>query len=104
MKILIEIQDNKANFFLELLKSFKFIKSQKVIDEEEYDPEFVKKNKSKKTSLKRSLFYVRVKGLEPPHLSALEPKSSVSTNFTTPAFSCVQRYQILELKSYFSLK
>ncbi len=43
MKILIEIQDNKANFFLELLKSFKFIKSQKIIDDESYDPKFVRK-------------------------------------------------------------
>ena len=30
---------------------------------------------------------VRVEGLEPPRLSALDPKSSVSTNFTTPARS-----------------
>ncbi len=52
MKILIEIQDNKANFFLELLKSFKFIKSQKVIDEEEYDPEFVKKIKESQKEIK----------------------------------------------------
>ena len=29
---------------------------------------------------------VRVEGLEPPRLTALDPKSSVSTNFTTPAF------------------
>ena len=28
---------------------------------------------------------VRVEGLEPPRPKALEPKSSVSTNFTTPA-------------------
>jgi hypothetical protein len=28
---------------------------------------------------------VRVEGLEPPSLAALDPKSSVSTNFTTPA-------------------
>lgn len=28
---------------------------------------------------------VRVEGLEPPCLAALDPKSSVSTNFTTPA-------------------
>lgn len=28
---------------------------------------------------------VRVEGLEPPSLTALDPKSSVSTNFTTPA-------------------
>ena len=28
---------------------------------------------------------VRVKGVEPPRLAALDPKSSVSTNSTTPA-------------------
>ena len=28
---------------------------------------------------------MRVKGLEPPSRKALDPKSSVSTNFTTPA-------------------
>ena len=32
-----------------------------------------------------SLLQVRVKGLEPPRREALDPKSSVSTNFTTPA-------------------
>ena len=33
----------------------------------------------------RSLILVRVKGLEPPRREALDPKSSVSTNSTTPA-------------------
>ena len=33
----------------------------------------------------RSFFFVRAKGLEPSHREALDPKSSVSTNFTTPA-------------------
>jgi hypothetical protein len=28
---------------------------------------------------------VRAEGLEPPHLAALEPKSSASTNSATPA-------------------
>lgn len=28
---------------------------------------------------------VRAEGLEPPCLAALDPKSSMSTNFTTPA-------------------
>jgi hypothetical protein len=46
-------------------------------------------------------YLVRVKGVEPPHLSALDPKSSVSTNSTTPAFivmllkSSLQIYSIL---------
>ena len=30
---------------------------------------------------------VRMTGLEPAHLSVLEPKSNVSANFTTPAYS-----------------
>ena len=29
---------------------------------------------------------VRMKGLEPPHISTLEPKSSASTNFATSAY------------------
>ena len=33
----------------------------------------------------RSFLFVRAKGLEPSHREALDPKSSVSTNFTTPA-------------------
>ena len=31
-----------------------------------------------------------MEGLEPTHLAALDPKSSVSTNFTTSAFTFVQ--------------
>ena len=31
--------------------------------------------------------FVRAEGLEPPSREALDPKSSVSTNFTTPASS-----------------
>ncbi len=36
--------------------------------------------------MERELLGVRVEGLEPPCLAALDPKSSVSTNFTTPAW------------------
>ena len=36
------------------------------------------------------VFFVRVKGLEPPRCEALDPKSSVSTNFTTPAYDGLQ--------------
>ena len=35
---------------------------------------------------RRVCFLVRVEGLEPPCLAALDPKSSASTNFATPAF------------------
>ena len=35
---------------------------------------------------------MRVKGLEPPRREALDPKSSVSTNFTTPARFGVGKY------------
>ncbi len=33
---------------------------------------------------------VRVKGVEPPRLAALDPKSSASANSATPAFYCWQ--------------
>ena len=46
-----------------------------------------KRDKSKKEDLSRC---VRVKGLEPPRREALDPKSSVSTNFTTPASNGLQ--------------
>ena len=38
-----------------------------------------------KISYKKSRFLVRVKGVEPPRLAALDPKSSMSTNSITPA-------------------
>jgi hypothetical protein len=45
---------------------------------------------------------VRVKGLEPSHLAAPDPKSGVSTNFTTPACNGVQIYkQCLLLQNNF---
>ncbi len=36
---------------------------------------------------------VRVEGLEPPRLSAPEPKSGASTNFATPAHSETKRLE-----------
>ena len=51
-----------------------------------------------------------MEGLEPPRREALDPKSSMSTNFTTPAsiiknrkdisFSCIQLYRIEETADY----
>lgn len=48
---------------------------------------------------------MRVEGLEPPNLTALDPKSSVSTNFTTPALQKNCKYKMIggimrELKKY----
>ena len=43
-----------------------------------------KKDELKKPSGSEG-FFVRAEGLEPTHLAALDPKSSVSTNSTTPA-------------------
>ncbi len=34
---------------------------------------------------------VRMEGLEPPRLAAPEPKSGVSTNFTTSAYALIHR-------------
>ena len=34
-------------------------------------------------------FFVRLKGLEPPRLSALDPKSSAATNYATDACALV---------------
>ena len=36
--------------------------------------------------LKSNVIFVRLKGLEPPRLSAPDPKSGVATNYTTDAF------------------
>ena len=41
--------------------------------------------KQKSQEHRLGFLMVRVKGLEPPCREALDPKSSVSTNFTTPA-------------------
>ena len=48
------------------------------------------KNCNKKTCIYRAKFImVRVKGLEPPWISPLDPKSSASTNSAIPAFIMV---------------
>ena len=45
------------------------------------------------------LFFVRMKGVEPPRLAALDPKSSVSTNSTIPA--CLLFKSSLQIYSIF---
>ena len=39
-----------------------------------------------------SIFEVRIKGLEPPRLSASDPKSDVATNYTISAGSINEKY------------
>ena len=38
-----------------------------------------------------------MEGLEPPHLAASDPKSDVSTNFTTCAFGAAKVKDLLEI-------
>ncbi len=46
------------------------------------------------TRIPASITLVRMKGLEPPRLSALDPKSSAATNYATSAI-ILQRYKFL---------
>ena len=46
------------------------------------------------TRIPASIALVRMKGLEPPRLSALDPKSSAATNYATSAI-ILQRYKFL---------
>ncbi len=46
--------------------------------------ENIEENK-KTLNLRQGYFEVRMKGVEPPRLAALDPKSSVSTSSTTSA-------------------
>ncbi len=51
------------------------------------------------------IILVRVEGLEPTHLAALDPKSSVSTNFTTPAaFNAMANIGLVFIKTNLSSK
>ena len=48
---------------------------------------------------------VRAKGLEPPRLSALDPKSSAATNYATPAgpyWDCKGRHYFYKCKFFFN--
>lgn len=55
--------------------------------------EISKKTKTLTADIQQiKVLFVRVIGLEPTHLTAPDPKSGVSTNFTTPA--CDFRVQI----------
>ena len=45
-------------------------------------------------------FLVRMKGVEPPRLAALDPKSSVSTSSTTSANGCANIFFFYASKNY----
>jgi hypothetical protein len=53
--------------------------------------------------LKSLLFLkeVRVEGLEPPYLTAVDPKSTASTNFATPAFEGAKLQSFLRVTNFF---
>ena len=54
-----------------------------------------REKKKKRGKSKRKFLYnqvVRTKGLEPPRLSTLDPKSSAATNYATCAGFMVQSY------------
>ena len=55
------------------------------------------------TEHKNKRDFVRMKGLEPPSLAALDPKSSASTNFATsagyPDLKGRQIYNFLDMKA-----
>jgi hypothetical protein len=56
----------------------------------------------KQIKTNNKLVLVREKGLEPPRLTALEPKSSASTNFATLAFFQALNYSaFIENVAYF---
>ena len=62
-----------------------------------------KLNEYKKRAVFRTTLLVRTKGLEPPRLTALDPKSSAATNYATCA-NAVQRYCLLINCANFGLK
>lgn len=46
-------------------------------------------------------YMVRVKGLEPPCRKALDPKSSASTNFATPALHITLYTKFIDISIFF---
>ena len=42
----------------------------------------------------KGVFFVRLKGLEPPRLSAPDPKSGAATNYATAALDCGAKVMI----------
>lgn len=53
MKITLNIEKNKAKAFIEFIKSLDFIQ---IVDEEDYDPEFVKKINQSKNDIAEGRF------------------------------------------------
>ena len=60
--------------------------------------------KESELRMKFTLFrFVRVKGLEPPRLSSLDPKSSAATNYATRANPNAKVQLIFELQNNFAV-
>jgi hypothetical protein len=49
----------------------------------------------KKTAPKCYLIFVRGRGLEPPRIAPLVPKTNAYTNFATRAYGCAGEFSIL---------
>ena len=58
--------------------------------------------KDLRETAKGNLILVRMRGLEPPHLAAPEPKSGVSTNSTTSARAIIIGIQVKNVTYSFS--
>ncbi len=73
-----------------------------IFEKKQYKNRTEKETKNrKKLFISLLRFYsVRVKGVEPPRLAALDPKSSVSTNSTTPAKRSANINQFSDLQMY----
>ena len=67
-----------------------------------------KAQKKRATRVARFKNLVRTKGLEPPRLSASDPKSDVATNYTMSAGSLTQNYSLVlvsgaKIKTFYNI-
>ena len=84
------------------LRNFLFIKPPK--KDHQFSLYVLQKNKNEAYFDEPRFGFVRVKGLEPPRLSALDPKSSAATNYATHANPDAKVRIIFELQNNLSKK